>query len=182
MRHAKLRARLSRTKSHRKATVTNIIRGLFAHERVITTVKKAKVTSSWADKLITLAKKNNLAAIRKVESILHDKELIGKLFKEIGPRFENRKGGYTRVIRYSRRRGDGSELAILELTQKSVMPEQEPVATESGVQSVSAPVESKSATAVPSGESMSAQPAQPQAQEPQASEAQVTTVDEEESK
>ncbi len=125
MRHGKLRTRLNRPKGHRKATVKNMLRGLFTHERIITTLTKAKVCSGWADKMITLAKKNDLAAIRKAESILQDKTLVKKLFKEIGPRFENRQGGYTRVIRYLRRRGDGSVTAILELTEKEVMIAQE---------------------------------------------------------
>ncbi len=130
MRHGKLRTKLNRTKSHRKATVNNIIRGLLSHERVITTVKKAKVTSSWADKLITIAKTNNLASIRKAQSLLQDRDLVHKLFNEIGPRYANRQGGYTRVIKYNRRRGDGTQMAILELTEKAIMPATEPVKKE----------------------------------------------------
>lgn len=121
MRHGKLRTRLNRPEGHRKATVKNMLRGLFTHERIITTLTKAKVCSAWADKVITLAKKNDLSAIRKAESILQDKSLVKKLFKEIGPRFEKRQGGYTRVIRHLRRRGDGTVTAILELTEKEIM-------------------------------------------------------------
>jgi len=118
MRHKNLSTKLSRTKSHRKATIMNIMRGLFNSERVITTLTKAKVTSKWADKVVTLAKKNNLSAIRQVEAIFQDKTMVSKIFKEIGPKFENRQGGYTRVVKVSRRRGDGSIMAILELTYK----------------------------------------------------------------
>jgi|GEM_PF-3443089 len=121
MRHRNLNTKLSRTASHRKATVMNIMRGLFNHERVVTTLTKAKVTSKWADKVITFAKKNNLAAIRKVESIFQDRALVSRIFKEIGPKFENRQGGYTRVVKVSRRRGDGTVMAILELTHKDVV-------------------------------------------------------------
>ncbi|MEW6534965.1 MAG: 50S ribosomal protein L17 [Candidatus Auribacterota bacterium] len=121
MRHRKLRSRLSRSASHRKATIANIMRGLIEHERVVTTLKKAKVTSARADKLITLAKKNNLSAIRQVERFIQDRKLISKLFTEIGPRFTERNGGYTRVLKYNVRRGDGTLMAILELTEKSVM-------------------------------------------------------------
>ncbi len=121
MRHGKLRTRLNRPEGHRKATVKNMLRGLFTHERIVTTLTKAKVCSSWADRVITLAKKNDLSAIRKAESILQDKSLVKKLFKEIGPRFEKRQGGYTRVIRHLRRRGDGTVTAILELTEKEIM-------------------------------------------------------------
>lgn len=123
MRHKKLRSKLNRSASHRKATIVNIIRGLLEHDRIITTTKKAKVTSVHADKLITLAKKNNLTAIRRAERLLQDRKLIHKLFSEIGPRFESRQGGYTRVIKYKTRRGDGTEMAILELTEKSIMPD-----------------------------------------------------------
>ena len=121
MRHGKLRTRLNRPEGHRKATVKNMLRGLFTHERIVTTLTKAKVCSSWADRVITLAKKNDLSAIRKAESILQDKSLVKKLFKEIGPRFEKRQGGYTRVMRHLRRRGDGTVTAILELTEKEIM-------------------------------------------------------------
>ncbi|MCD6459127.1 50S ribosomal protein L17 [bacterium] len=121
MRHRKLNTSLNRTKSHRKAAVKNMMRGILTNERIVTTLKKAKVASKWTDKIITLSKKNNLAAIRKVESILQDKDLIYKLFHEIGPRFADRNGGYTRVLKYKTRRGDGAELAILELTEREVM-------------------------------------------------------------
>ena len=121
MRHRKLNTSLNRTKSHRKATIKNMVRGILTSERIVTTVKKAKVASRWTDKIITLSKKNNLAAIRRVESLIQDKDLIYKLFHEIGPRFADRNGGYTRVIKYKNRRGDGSELAILELTEREVM-------------------------------------------------------------
>lgn len=125
MRHKKLNTKLNRTNKHRKATVSNIMRGLFTNERIVTTIKKAKVTSRYADKIITLAKKNNLAAIRKVESIFQDKDLTYKIFHEIGPRFTERAGGYTRVLRYKTRRGDGTEMAILELTEREVMSPEE---------------------------------------------------------
>ncbi len=125
MRHRKLNTKLNRTNKHRKATVSNIMRGLFTSERIVTTIKKAKVTSRYADKVITLAKQNDLAAIRQVEKIFQDKDLIHKLFHEIGPRFTERNGGYTRVLRYKTRRGDGTEMAILELTEKEIMSPEE---------------------------------------------------------
>ena len=125
MRHRKLNTKLNRTNKHRKATVSNIMRGLFTSERIVTTIKKAKVTSRYADKVITLAKQNDLAAIRQVEKIFQDKDLIHKLFHEIGPRFTERSGGYTRVLRYKTRRGDGTEMAILELTEKEIMSPEE---------------------------------------------------------
>ncbi|MCB1195224.1 50S ribosomal protein L17 [bacterium] len=122
MRHRKLNTQLNRSKTHRAATLRNIVQALFTHERVTTTVKKAKVSARFADKMITLAKKNNLAAIRRAVSLLHDKDVVKKLFNEIGPRYVSRAGGYTRVLKIQNRKGDGAEVAILELTEKEVMP------------------------------------------------------------
>jgi len=152
MRHRKLKTSLNRTKSHRKATVKNMLRAILTSERIVTTVKKAKVMSRWTDKIITLSKKNNLAAIRRVESILQDKDLIYKLFHEIGPRFADRNGGYTRVIKYKKRRGDGSELAILELTEREVMSIEETERkkkTESKTSEPEAKVENKAVETLP---------------------------------
>ena len=126
MRHRKLNTQLNRTKSHRIATVRNIVRAVLTHERITTTVKKAKACARVADKMITLAKKNNLPAIRRAVSLLGDKTVVHRLFNEIGPRYANRNGGYTRVMRLHNRRGDGAELAILELTEKAIMMEETP--------------------------------------------------------
>ena len=119
MRHRKLSKRLSRPTAHRKALVSNLVKSLFEYERICTTLPKAKVASSFADRMITLAKKKDLAAIRKAISFLGDKDLVKKLFKEIGPRFQDRKGGYTRVIRLDRRPGDRAFMAVLELVSLS---------------------------------------------------------------
>jgi large subunit ribosomal protein L17 len=116
MRHLKAGRKLGRNASHRLALMRNLARALFEHERIITTVEKAKEVRPFVEKLITLAKKGNLHARRLALSRLPDREAVAKLFTEIGPRFEDRQGGYTRIIkRHERRLGDAGKTAFLEL-------------------------------------------------------------------
>src|SRR5437764_5787540 len=116
MRHLKAGRQLGRNASHRRAMLRNMAMALFRHERIVTTVAKAKETRPFIEKLITLAKKGTLHARRLAISRLHDKEAVAKLFKEIAPRFADRPGGYTRIIRRAERRlGDAGETAYLEL-------------------------------------------------------------------
>ena len=97
----------------------NLTRALLEHGRIITTLEKAKEVRPFVEKLITLAKKGTLHARRLAVARLHDKAAVSKLFKEIGPRFHDRPGGYTRVIkRHERRLGDGGETAFLELLKE----------------------------------------------------------------
>ncbi len=97
---------------------------LFRHERVKTTVRKAKEARRLAEKMITLAKKNTLHTRRLAFKKIKDNEVLAKLFSILGPRYANRNGGYTRIIRLSPRTGDGAELAILELMDR-IIPESE---------------------------------------------------------
>src|SRR6516164_5322609 len=99
MRHRIAGRTLSRNAEHRAALLRNLTRALFEHGRIITTVAKAKEARPFVEKLITLAKKGTLHARRLAVARLHDKEAVTKLFKEIGPRFHDRAGGYTRVIK-----------------------------------------------------------------------------------
>jgi len=97
----------------------NLTRALIEHGRIITTVEKAKEARKFVEKLITLAKRGTLHARRLVLARLHDKDSVSKLFKEIAPRFTDRPGGYTRVIkRHERRLGDGGKTAFLELLKE----------------------------------------------------------------
>jgi len=119
MRHLKAGRKLGRNASHRLALMRNLARALFEHERIITTVEKAKEARPFVEKLITLAKKGTLHARRLALAQLRDKEMLGKLFKEIGPRYLDRPGGYTRIIKRSQRRlGDGGKTAFLELLKQ----------------------------------------------------------------
>src|SRR5580704_16498817 len=116
MRHLKAGRKLNRNAAHRLALMRNLSRALFTHDRIITTVEKAKEARRFAEKLITLAKKGTLHARRLALARLPDREIVAKLFDEIAPRFKDRPGGYTRVIkRHQRRLGDGGKTASLEL-------------------------------------------------------------------
>src|SRR5262249_39513547 len=119
MRHLKAGRKLGRNASHRLALKRNLARALFQHERIVTTVEKAKELRPFVEKLITLAKENTLHARRLALSRLPDRETVDKLFKVYGPRFEDRAGGYTRVIKSLKRRlGDGGRTAYLELLKE----------------------------------------------------------------
>jgi large subunit ribosomal protein L17 len=118
MRHLNAGRKLGRNAPHRLALMRNLARALFEHERIITTVEKAKEARRFVEKLITLAKKGTLHARRLVLSRLPDRDAVAKLF-EIAPRFADRPGGYTRVIkRHERRLGDAGHTAFLELLKE----------------------------------------------------------------
>lgn len=119
MRHKIAGRKFSRTSSHRQAMFANLARSLFMHEQIKTTLPKAKDLRSVAEKLITKAKKGDLAARREVLKTIRDKDVVKKLFDEIAPRFENRNGGYTRVLKAGHRQGDAADMAIIELTEKT---------------------------------------------------------------
>ncbi|SRR5579871_2908732 len=119
MRHLKAGRKLGRNASHRRALMRNLARALFEHERIITTVEKAKEARRFVEKLITLAKRGDLHARRLALARLPDRAIIAKLFAEIAPRFHDRPGGYTRIIkRHERRLGDGGRTAFLELLRE----------------------------------------------------------------
>lgn len=119
MRHAKAGNRLSRNQSLRKATLRDLARATLVQERICTTRAKAKEARKLIDKLITLGKKDTLAARRRAFAILCDHHLVTQLFTQTAPRFKARAGGYTRIIAYTKRIGDNASLAFLELTEKS---------------------------------------------------------------
>ena len=119
MRHLKAGRQLGRNASHRLALMRNLTRALIEHGRIITTVEKAKEVRPFVEKLITLAKKGTLHARRLALSRLPDREAVEKLFSDLGPRYQDRPGGYTRVIkRHERRLGDGGKTAFLELLKE----------------------------------------------------------------
>ena len=119
MRHLKAGRKLGRNASHRLALMRNLTRALVEHERIITTVEKAKEARRFVEKLITLAKKGTLHARRLALARLPDRNTVTKLFDEIAPRFKDRPGGYTRVIKRSQRRlGDAGKTAFLELLKE----------------------------------------------------------------
>jgi large subunit ribosomal protein L17 len=115
MRHLKAGRQLGRNASHRLALMRNLARALIEHGRIITTVEKAKEVRPFVEKLVTLAKKGSLHARRLALSRLPDRDAVDRLFNELGPRFQDRPGGYTRIIkRHERRLGDAGKTAFLE--------------------------------------------------------------------
>ena len=132
MRHRVAGRHLSRTSEHRLALRRNMGSSLFEHETISTTIEKAKEIRGFAEKLITLAKKGTLPARRRAISMLNNRAIfaeedgqmvkkgtvVGKLFSEIGPRYLDRPGGYTRIIKLPKRRlGDGGQLVLLQLVE-----------------------------------------------------------------
>jgi large subunit ribosomal protein L17 len=117
MRHRHKGRKLNRTASHRKAMLANMATSLLDHERIRTTTPKAKALRPFVEKLITLARRGteDLHARRQAARIIRDADVLRKLFEEIGPRFAERPGGYTRIMHLMRRVGDNAPLAIIEL-------------------------------------------------------------------
>ncbi|MEI7998764.1 MAG: 50S ribosomal protein L17 [Candidatus Omnitrophota bacterium] len=118
MRHKIAGNRLSRNRSLRKATLRDLAKATLIDQRICTTRAKAKEARRLVEKLITLGKKDTLAARRRAFAILCDHTLVSSLFKETAPRFKNRLGGYTRIIPFNKRIGDNAEMVFLELTEK----------------------------------------------------------------
>jgi len=115
MRHLKSGRQLSRNSSHRWALMRNLITALLREEKIQTTDPKAKELRRWVERVITLGKRGDLHARRQVLSIVYDKTVVKKLFDSIGPRFKDRPGGYTRIIKLGVRHGDSAQMALIEL-------------------------------------------------------------------
>jgi len=118
MRHRVLKYKLNRTTSHRKALLNNMALSLIKHEQINTTLAKAKNLRPFVEKIITLAKKGDLASRRKALSILKNKKITEKLFTNIVKRYETRKGGYVRILKNGFRYGDMAPLAVIELVDR----------------------------------------------------------------
>ena len=115
MRHRKSGRKLGRNSSHRKAMFRNMATSLVRHETIRTTLPKAKELRRVVEPLITLAKEDNVAKRRLAFDRLRDKEAVGKLFKDLGPRFKDRPGGYLRILKTGPRPGDAAPMAIVQL-------------------------------------------------------------------
>ncbi|PID72579.1 MAG: 50S ribosomal protein L17 [Desulfobulbus propionicus] len=115
MRHRKVGRKLGRTTSHRKAMLRNMVTSLLEHERIVTTVPKAKEARRIADKMITLGKRGDLHSRRQALAYIRSKEIVHKLFNELSEQYADRKGGYTRIIKTGNRVGDAAPMAIIEL-------------------------------------------------------------------
>ncbi len=115
MRHRKKGRNLSRSPSHRRALLRNMATSLFRHERITTTTARAKELRPYAERLITLARRGDLHARRLAARRIADREILGKLFDDIGPRYAERPGGYTRILKLGNRQGDAADMALIEL-------------------------------------------------------------------
>ncbi len=121
MRHRKSRSKLSMMTAHRNAFMRNTVKNLFKYQKITIILARAKEVRRLAEKLITLSKDDTVFARRRAYSVLADRDLVGKLFKEISPLFKERTSGFTRIIPIGFRRGDGASLCILELTEKKIV-------------------------------------------------------------
>src|ERR1700730_8058932 len=119
MRHLNQGRKLNRTSSHRKALFRNLVLALVQHERIRTTDAKAKELRRYADRMVTLGKRGDVAARRLAFAFIQSRDAVRKLFTEIAPRFKERNGGYTRVVKFGVRRGDAAPLSIIEFTGTS---------------------------------------------------------------
>lgn len=115
MRHRVKGKKLRRSTAHRRALLRNLVTSLLERERVRTTLAKAKATRPLAEKMITLAKKDTLHTRRLALRFIFKKDIVKKLFEELGPRFSERPGGYTRIVKIGPRAGDGAEMGMIEL-------------------------------------------------------------------
>jgi large subunit ribosomal protein L17 len=119
MRHLNQGRKLNRTSAHRKALFRNLVLALVKHERIKTTDAKAKELRRYADRMVTLGKRGDLAARRLAFSFMQSRDAVQRVFDEIAPRFKERNGGYTRVVKFGFRRGDAAPLSIVEFSDHS---------------------------------------------------------------
>jgi len=120
MRHGLSGRKFNRTKGHRRALMANLANALLKHEQITTTLPKAKDLRPYVERMITLGKKGTLAARRLAAGRLRDESIVAKLFSTLGPRYKDRNGGYTRVIKAGYRHGDTAPMAVIELVDRDV--------------------------------------------------------------
>ncbi len=118
MRHGIAHRKLNRTASHRKAMFANMSAALIKHEQITTTLPKAKELRPIVEKLVTLAKKGDLHARRQAISRIRDKDMVSKLFETLGPRYQDRHGGYIRIMKAGYRHGDNAPIAVIEFVDR----------------------------------------------------------------
>ncbi len=152
MRHRKRRSRLGRPPDHLRALLANQVCSLIFEERIKTTVAKAKATKRLAEKMVTLGRKGTLHHRRQAAATLHNKRAVQRLFNEVAPRYLDREGGYTRIIRLGNRRGDAAPMCLLEWVEEGPVEKKhkkteeavaEEAATETGTEATEEPVGSR---------------------------------------
>ena len=115
MRHGKSVAKLSRIKSHREAMLSNMSASILENIQIRTTLSKAREVKRWADRLVTLGKRGDINSRRTAFKMVKSRKLVKKLFDEIAPKFKDKQGGYTNVLKLGRRQGDGAKIAVVQL-------------------------------------------------------------------
>lgn len=128
MRHNKSGRRLGRNSSHRAAMMRNMVTSLLDHEKITTTTTRAKELRKIAEKMITLGKRGDLHARRQALQVIRDRKVVGKLFEMVAPRYKERQGGYTRIIRLGNRQGDNAPTCLIELVEEEFTPRSKKVA------------------------------------------------------
>ena len=128
MRHNKIGRRLGRKPTHRVHMMRNMVTSLLEHEKVTTTITRAKELRRDVERVITMAKTDDLHTRRQVLKVVHDRKIVAKLFTTIAPRYQDRPGGYTRIIRLNPRVGDNAPMAIIELVEEEFTPKQKKAA------------------------------------------------------
>jgi len=123
MRHGKSGRRLGRTTSHREAMFRNLVTSFLNHEKITTTDAKAKEIRSVAEKMITLGKRGDLHSLRQAASYIREKSVVTKLFSTIAPRYKDRAGGYTRIVKLGIRQGDAAPVSLIELVEEETKPQ-----------------------------------------------------------
>ena len=121
MRHKRAGYKLGRSTSHRKALLRSLVTSIIEQERIVTTVIKAKAVKPLVDKMITLAKRDDLHARRQAAQVLTTPDSVKKLFEKLGTRFGQRNGGYTRIVKLGWRKGDGAEQALIEFVDSTLV-------------------------------------------------------------
>lgn len=139
MRHNKTGRRLGRKPDHRQHMMRNMVTSFFEHEKITTTDTRAKELRKVVDKMITLGKRGDLHARRQALQVIRSRQVVGKLFEMIAPRYADRPGGYTRIIRLANRQGDNAPMTIIELVEEEFTPKTKAVAPVAAV--VAEPVE-----------------------------------------
>lgn len=122
MRHGNSGRRLGRTTSHREAMFRNLVTSFLNHEKITTTDAKAKEIRSVAEKMITLGKRGDLHSLRQAASYIREKSVVTKLFTTIAPRYKDRAGGYTRIVKLGIRQGDAAPISVIELVEEQMKP------------------------------------------------------------
>jgi len=141
MRHQKKTVKLGRTAAHRKAMLANQVCSLIEHQRIKTTLAKAKAVRPLAEKMVTLGKKGSLHARRTALAVLRQKDAVKKLFDVVAPRSAARNGGYTRIVKLGARKSDSAPVAFIEWVDAPVVVEEPPVEKGKKVKAAKSPVE-----------------------------------------